>query len=127
MRRTLKTITLTGVLALGVLRVADPTTAKAQLFGISVPGFNMTIGGPGYYGGYYGGYPGVYGYGVPYGGYGVPYTGYYGAGYGVPYYGNYYGGYPGIGITSYRTYGYGYRPFGYGYHRGYYGHRRFGW
>jgi len=126
MRRTIKTITLAGLLALGGLLIAGSTPAEAQLFGISVPGFQMSVGGPGYYGAY----PGVYGYGAPYGGGyygGYPYVGSYSSVYGYPGAGvGYYSGYPGFGYSSYRTYSYS--PFGY--RRGYYGFRRrglFGW
>lgn len=125
MRRTIQTISLAGILALGGLLVAGASPAQAQLFGISTPGFSMSIGGPGYYGGFYGGYPGAYGYGVPYSGYygGNPYGGGFYRGYGYPGYGvRSYGYYPGIGYSSYRTYSYG--P--YGYRRGYYGVRPFG-
>lgn len=132
MRRTIKSISLASVLALGGLLAAGATPARAQLFGISTPGFQMSIGGPGYYGGYYGGYPGYYGsYGLPYsggtyGGY-YPYGGGYYGGFGYPGYGvrSYSYSYPGFGYSSYRSYGYS--PFGL--RRGGYGFRRgiFGW
>lgn len=105
MRRTLRSVALAGVLAVGGLVGLGTTTARAQGFG-------------GYYPGGYGGYPGIGygrgcggGYGGAYGGSPVLRVGGYGGGWG---YGGYYGGY-GSG------YGRGYGGFPYRHHHHYRG------